>query len=93
MVWVLVWALLVLVGCVISLDSYLHQYHFECKGQNETDIGLIGIWIVSPFLVVCIRKQIRTLQHGLGLGWGTTGLGWVCHFFRFIFGGTKEYRI
>jgi hypothetical protein len=44
MVWVLVWVLLVLVGCVISLDSYLHQYHFECNGQTVSNIVLINIW-------------------------------------------------
>ena len=39
----------------------------------------------QPFMV-CIRKNISTLYHALGLGWGVTGLGWVYHFIRLLCG-------
>jgi hypothetical protein len=45
MLWVLDGVKLVLVGSVISLDSYLVElYNIVCNGQNETDIGLVNIW-------------------------------------------------
>jgi hypothetical protein len=40
-----------------------------------------------------MRKNIETLSHVLGLGWGPFGLGWVCHLIRFMSAGTIEFGI
>ena len=43
-VWVLVGVLLVLVGSVISLDSYLVELkNIGFNGQNMPDLGLVNI--------------------------------------------------
>jgi hypothetical protein len=54
MVWFLVRVLLVFVGSVISLDSYLLELqNIVCNGQNEIDI-----WTWIHPLEVCIRKHM-----------------------------------